>query len=200
MAVDSKYHRYREAGERANVNNVAEYGVPARSLFTSTKVFTLHHHIDITDDNGNLVYESNTKFLSIHRKTDITDVKGRQVAHIEAKVLTLHARHFVTMADGTSFELSNELFHLIKDIFNIEGLGWQLKGNIVGLNFQLYDENGKIVAVIGQKMLSLHDKYCIDIYQPEHEEKVVAILVTLQQIIYERQAAGSGGGAGGSGE
>ena len=200
MPVDSKYHRYRDAGEQANDNNIREYGVPARSLFTSTKVLTLHHHIDITDDNGNLVYESNTKFPSIHRKTDITDAKGRHVAHIEAKILTLHARHYVTMADGSAFELSNELFHLVRDIFSIEGLGWQLRGNIVGLNFQLYDENGEIVAVIGQKFLSLHDKYCIDIYQPEHEEKVVAILVTLQQIIYERQAAGSGGGAGGSGE
>lgn len=194
MAKDSKYLRYRDAGEQVNDNNIREYGVPARSLFTSTKVLTLHHHIDITDDQENIVYESNTKFMSIHRKTDITDAKGRLVAHIEAKVLTLHARHYVTMADGTSFELSNELFHLIKDIFNIEGLGWQLKGNIVGLNFQLYDENGKIVAVIGQKMLSLHDKYCIDIYQPENEEIVVAILVTLQHIIYERQAASGGGG------
>ena len=169
MAKDSKYLRYRDAGEQANDNNIREYGVPARSLFTSTKVLTLHHHIDITDEQGNIVYESNSKFLSLHNKTDITDANGRQKAHIEAKVLTLHARHYVTMADGTSFELSNELFHLVKDIFNIEGLGWQLKGNIVGLNFQLYDENGKIVAVIGQKFLSLHDKYCIDTYQPEHE-------------------------------
>jgi len=35
------------------------------------------------------------------------------------------------MADGTHFELSNELFHIIKDITNIQGLGWQLKGNIL---------------------------------------------------------------------
>ena len=200
MAKDSKYLRYRDAGEQVNDNNIREYGVPARSLFTSTKVLTLHHHIDITDEQGNIVYESNSKFLSLHNKTDITDANGRQIAHIEAKVLTLHARHYVTMADGTSFELSNELFHLVKDIFNIEGLGWQLKGNIVGLNFQLYDENEKIVAVIGQKFLSLHDKYCIDIYQPEHEEKVVAILVTLQHIIYQRGAAASGGAASGSGD
>jgi acetyl-CoA carboxylase carboxyltransferase component len=59
-------------------------------------------------------------------------------------VLTLHERHFVTMADGTYFELSNELWHLIKDITNIEGLGWQLRGNILGLNFELYDENGEV--------------------------------------------------------
>jgi uncharacterized protein YxjI len=194
MAVDSKYHRFREAGEQANINNVAEYGVPARSLFTTSKVFTLHRHMDITDDHGSIVYQSDSKFPSIHDKTDITDAAGAHVAHIERKILTLHERHFITMADGTSFELSNELFHLIKDITNIEGLGWQLRGNILGLNFTLYDENGEVVAVIGQKLLSIHDKYCIDIYQPEHEKTVVAILVTLQHMMKDRAAAASGGG------
>lgn len=194
MAKDSQYHRYREAGEDVNINNAAEYGVPVRSLFTSTKVFTLHHHIDITDEHENIVYEANTQFPSIHDKTDITDASGAQVAHIEAKVLTIHQRHFVTMADGTEFELSNELLHLIKDITNIEGLGWQLRGNILGLNFQLYDENGDVVAVIGQKMLSIHDKFCMDIYKPEHEQKVVAIVVTLQHMLRDRAAASSGGG------
>jgi uncharacterized protein YxjI len=194
MAVDSKYHRFREAGEQANINNVAEYGVPARSLFTTSKVFTLHRHMDITDDHGNIVYQSDSKFPSIHDKTDITDASGAHVAHIERKILTLHERHFITMADGTSFELSNELFHLIKDITNIEGLGWQLRGNILGLNFTLYDENGEVVAVIGQKLLSIHDKYCIDIYQTEHEKTVVAILVTLQHMMKDRAAAASGGG------
>ena len=194
MAVDSKYHRFREAGEQANINNVAEYGVPARSLFTTSKVFTLHRHMDITDDHGNIVYQSDSKFPSIHDKTDITDAAGAHVAHIERKILTLHERHFITMADGTSFELSNELFHLIKDITNIEGLGWQLRGNILGLNFTLYDENGEVVAVIGQKLLSIHDKYCIDIYQPENEKTVVAILVTLQHMMKDRAAAASGGG------
>ena len=179
MAVDSKIHRYREAGEQANVNNVEEYGKPAHSLFTTSKVFTLHRHIDITDGDGNIVYQADTKFPSIHDKTDISDANGIHVAHIERKLLTIHERHFINMADGTSFELSNELFHLIKDITNLEGLDWQLRGNILGLNFTLHDENNNIVAVIGQKMLSIHDKYCIDIYQPEHEQKVVTILVTL---------------------
>ena len=41
-----------------------------------------------------------------------------------------------------------EFFHIIKDITNIEGLGWQLRGNILGLNFQLYDADGGIIAVI----------------------------------------------------
>lgn len=191
MGVFSKYIRFREAGEQANVNNVAEFGEPALSLFTTSKVFTLHRHIEITDSQEKMLYEANTKFPSLHDKTDITDAAGNHVAHIERKLLTLHERHFVTMADGTKFELANELFHLIKDITNIEGLGWQLRGNIAGLNFQLYGPNEDIIAVVSQKLLSIHDKYCIDIYQTEYEHQVVAILVTLQHMMRDRAAASS---------
>ena len=191
MGVFSKVHRFREAGEAANVNNVERFGEPRRSLFTSTKVMTLHHRIEITDGGENVVYRAETKFPSLHDKTEIYDASGAHIAHIERKVLTLHERHFVTMADGTAFELSNELFHLVKDITNIEGLGWQLRGNILGLNFELYDRNGEIIAVIAQKMFSLHDKYCVDIYRPEAEPVVVAILITLQHMIKDREARAS---------
>lgn len=198
MGVFSKYHRFREAGEEANINNVQRFGEPAVSLFTTTKVFTLHHHIDITNSREEVVYEANTKFPSIHDKTDITDAEGRFVAHIERKLLTLHQRHFITMGDGTKFEISNELFHLVKDIMNIEGPGWQIRGNIAGLNFELYDEHGEIIAVIGQKMFSIHDKYCIDIYRTEYQDTIVAVLVTLQHMIKDREAASVHSSAGGS--
>ncbi len=188
MGVFSNIHRFREAGEEANVNNVQEYGQPVRSLFTSSKVISLHKNTDITDEAGNIVYHSRTKFPSLHDKTDITGANGEPVAHIERKILTLHERHFITMADGTAFQLSNELWHIVKDVSNIEGLGWVLRGNIIGLNFQLWDEQDNIIAVISQKFLSLHDKYCVDIYRPEAEKTVIAILVTLQHMMKDRES------------
>ena len=191
MGVFSKYHRFHEEGEQANVNNVERFGEPAKSLYTSTKVFTLHHRIEITDDQGEVVYRAQSKAISLHDRTELFDAQGSSVARIWKKVLTLHERHFIAMSDGTEFQLSNELWHLVKDITNIEGLGWQLRGNIIGLNFELYDTDGSVIAVIGQKMLSLHDKYCIDIYRPEHEQKVVAILVTLQHMIRDRENSSS---------
>ncbi len=142
-------------------------------------------------ENERIVYQADTQFPSLHDKTDIKDAAGRQVAHIESKLLSMHERHFVTMWDGLRFELSNELFHLVKDITNIEGLGWQLQGNILGLNFELYDRDGSIIAVISQKMMSLHDKYCVDIYRPELEQLVVAILITLQHMVSDREASSS---------
>ncbi len=187
MGVFSKYMRFREAGEAANVNNVERFGEPVKSLFTTSKVFTIHKKMDITDDRENVVYHAESRFLSFLDKTDIVNAQGEHVAHIERKLLSFHERHFITMADGKRFEMANELFHLVKDVTNIEGLGWQLRGNIAGLNFELYDERDQVIAVIGQKLVSLHDKYCIDLYQPEFEEITVAILVTLQHMMKDRE-------------
>ena len=103
------------------------------------------------------------------------------------------------MADGTKFELSNQLWHLVKDISDIEGLGWQLRGNIAGLNFELYDGQENIIAVIGQKMFSIHDKWCVDIYKKQYEKIVVAILIALQHMIKDREASSSGSSSGSSG-
>jgi len=192
------FSHFRETGESADSDIVERFGEPKRSLFTSTKMLSLKHKIDITDADDNVIYHSESKVISLHDKTDITDASGSQVAHIEKKVFTLHERHMVEMADGTSFELSNELFHLVKDITNIEGLGWQLRGNIIGLNFELYDKDESLIALTSQKMISLHDKYCIDIYKPEYEKEVVAIVVTLQHIISDREAAAAAAASAGS--
>ncbi len=191
MGIFSNIHRYREAGEGMNYNNLEEFGEPAYSLFTSSKVFSLHHKIDVTDEKGILKYHAETKFPSLHDRTYISDAHGHLISYVYRKFFTLHERHFIEMESGLSFEMATEWFHIIKDIMNIEGLAWQLRGNILGLNFQLYDQNGDVVALISQKMLSLHDKYCIDIYQPDYEEVVVTILITLQHMMNDREVSSS---------
>ena len=190
------YQRYSGPGEAADIRNKETYGDPAKSLYTSSDVFTLHHRIEITDEAGNAVYRAETQFPSIHDKTDIYTADGRHVAYFERKLLTLHEIHYVDMDNGKSFTLSNELMHLIKDVTNIEGLGWVIDGNIIRLNFTIKDEKGKLLAVVSQKAISIHDKFAIDIYKPEYEEEIVALVITLQHMIRDREnsaAAGSGG-------
>ncbi|MBR3330591.1 MAG: LURP-one-related family protein [Mogibacterium sp.] len=190
------HQRYSGPGEAADIRNKETYGDPAKSLYTSSDVFTLHHRIEITDEAGNAVYRAETQFPSIHDKTDIYTADGRHVAYFERKLLTLHEIHYVDMDNGKSFTLSNELMHLIKDVTNIEGLGWVIDGNIIQLNFTIKDEKGKLLAVVSQKAISIHDKFAIDIYKPEYEEEIVALVITLQHMIRDREnsaAAGSGG-------
>ena len=101
--------------------------------------------------------------------------------------MSFHEEHYITMADGKQITLSNELFHVFRDITNVKGLGWQLQGNVVGLNFTLFDQNSEPIASIGQKAISLHNRYSIDLYQPRHEKIVVAIVIQLQKMLMARR-------------
>ncbi len=51
----------------------------------------------------------------------------------------------------------------------------------------LFDQNGEAVAAIGQKLISIHNRYSIDLYQPQHEAVVVAIVIQLQKMLTARR-------------
>lgn len=182
-AVDS----VNNAAESIGKSTVTDYGEPEYTLYTALKLGDLHRRIDVTDEDGNLKYYTKSNIIAIKGKTDIMDAQGNLIAHLEKKPISLHEKHFITMADGRNFTLSNELLHVIKDVTNIEGLGWQLKGNILGLSFNLLDEHGLPIATVGQKMLSIHDKYSIEIYKPDYEQIVVAIVIQLEKMIEARR-------------
>lgn len=191
LLIMRSQQRYSEPGMKQDSRNEVEYGAPVKRLYTSSKVFTLHHRIEVTDENENVVYRAETKFPSIHDKTDIFDANGRHVAYFERKLITLHEVHYVDMDNGKSFTLSNELLHIIRDVTNIEGLGWRIEGNFLQLNFTIKDADGELIALVSQKLISLHDKYALDIYKPEYEEEAVALLITLQHMVNDRESAAS---------
>ena len=175
-----------QAAAEGSRTTLEDYGEPEYSLYTALQLGELHRRIDITDEEGDLKYYTQSGIIAIKGKTDIMDAEGNVIAHLEKRPVSLHEKHFITMADGRNFTLSNELFHIIRDVTNIEGLGWQLQGNIIGLSFNLLDENGQPVARVGKQAVSIHDKYCIGIYQPEQEEVVVAIVIQLEKMIEAR--------------
>lgn len=184
--------RYHEAGEAADERNLGDFGVPAKTLYTSSKILTLHNQIDITDENEKPVYQSMSKVLSLHDRTQINRTDGTLVANMHRPFFTLHERHFIEMANGKSFTIASELWHIARHIIHIEELGWTINGHILEMNYYISDEKENVVAVVGEKKISLHDKFCIDIYQPEYEEEVIAILITLIHMLQDRRRASSG--------
>ena len=171
MGLFSKIQKYHKAGESVNENNILDFGEPARSLYTALQLGNLHRQIDITDESGKVLYYTKSSVFALKGKTEIYDADGNQIAHLEKKPVSLHEKHF----------------HVVKDVTNIEGLGWQLRGNFIGLNFNLLDENGEPIATVSKKMISVHDKYCIDLYQTKHEQKVVAIVIQLEKMLEQRE-------------
>ena len=175
------------AGEGPSQMNLEKYGAPARSLYTELKLGDLHQKVEVKDEQGQTLYWTKSAIVAIKGKTDIFDASDALVAHLEKKPISMHEEHYITMADGTQITLSNRLFQVFKDVTDIKGLDWKLQGNVIGLNFILFDQNSEPVAAIGQKALSIHNRFSIDLYQPQHEKTVVAIVISLQKMLAARR-------------
>ena len=187
MSLFSGISGFHTAQDGPSEINTEQFGLPVRSLYTELDPGDMHQQISVMDEQGNTLYRTRSSVFVLTGKTDVFDADGTLVAHLEKKPISLHEKHYITMADGRRFTLSNELFHIVKDITNIEGLDWQIRGNIVGLNFVLFDQNSAPIAAIGQKLISMHDRYSIDLYQPQHEKIVVAIVIQLQKMLNARR-------------
>ena len=120
MVCMNLFSHYHDQDDSSNIEVQEMYGKPAKSLFISTEVFSFHQATEVTDANDQVVYYSNSKFLSFVDDTTVFDAKGNEISNITRKMFSFHGRHYIAMHDGTNFELSNELFHLIKDSTNIE--------------------------------------------------------------------------------
>ena len=189
FSVSLIFQRYHSAGEGTDIRNYKEYGEPAKSLYTSRYLFSFHKDIDVTDENDNVVYHSSSKLLSFTNETTITDWQDRVVATIEKKLFSLHSTHYIDVVGGKSFELSKELFRIFDMKFTIDELGWTLQGDISNLNFVLYNNQERVIAVVGQKLISMRDKYSIDLYDVNEEATIVAIVITLENMLMAIRSA-----------
>ncbi len=153
--------------------------------FTITgRLASAHKKIDITNAEGEVVYTVSSKVASIHHTGYVTDARtGKQIAEINAKVVSLHHIYYVDMADGTSFQLSTEFFHL-KDIKDIPELNLQLRGNVMDFNFSVVDlTTNEEVARAHRHLASLHRIFDLEVLDESRVDELVCIFVVLKRMI-----------------
>ena len=160
----------------------------ALQLRISSKLGSLlRNKIDVLDAHDNVVFRVHSKAVSMTDQTFIEDAAGNEVATIKAKLVSIHGTYEVAMADGVSFELSQELFRL-RDVVRIDALGWTLRGkNVLGFDFDICDERGGIVARAHREALSLRDTYVVDVLDRSHTDEIVAVFVVMKHLVERRQ-------------
>lgn len=156
-------------------------------LQIKSKLASIHDKMDITNENGEKMYHVQSKVFSIHNFTYLTRATGEEVAKISRKVVSVHDTHYIEMNGGPTIELKEELFHLTKDVLNIDALGWQLLGDIVQHDYRLVDGQGTLLAETRRKWVTVHNTYEVDVLDEDNMDLIAAILVTLDKIVTEHQ-------------
>ncbi|MDD3278176.1 MAG: LURP-one-related family protein [Lachnospiraceae bacterium] len=163
-------------------------------IFMRSKIVSLKHEIDVTDENRKKIYEVTSRFISIHDKTVLVNTQtDKVVAEIHRKPISIHEVYYVDMADGTKFEFSSQLFKIIHEEIDIKGLNWMISGNLLQHDFDVLDETGSVVASSHKKWVSLHEAYEIEVMDEARLDIIVAIYAVLDHIIATRESNAADG-------
>ena len=156
-------------------------------LHAKSKMLSIHKKMEIMDEADQVLYTVESKAISIHDTTYVRNAAGETIATITHKPISLHETHDVTFADGSVVEVSTEWFHVMRDVIDLEGLGWQMRGDVLQHNYEFVNQLGAVLARTHQKWVSLHDVYYIDVLDESQVDRIVAIYVALERIIRERE-------------
>lgn len=154
-------------------------------LYVNEKLFSLHNKFYVTDENDNNVYEISSKIMSIGHKTTINDMNGNTLIYIEQEIFHLMPNYNVYINNELSFKISKKI-SFWKNNYSISN-GYRVEGGAMMYNFTIYDDNNNEVGSIKRKMISVGDKYEIDIIDESKKEIVLGIIVAISNEINDIQ-------------
>ena len=125
------------------------------------------------------------EFFSLGKKLHLYDMTGNEVAFIRQKI-SLKPRFFVYIRGIETAEIVREFS--LRPRYTIHGLGWEVRGNFSGHDFEVFDRERCIVRV-HKAWLSWGDSYEIDVLDDRDEINALAVVLAIDAVIAETTVA-----------
>ncbi len=149
------------------------------------KIFSLSDRFHIQDEYGNIRFEVEGKIFSLGNKLRIYDMDGRELIYIEQKLWRLLPEYNIYKGSSLVARVKRELT-FFKPRFTIESQYGDLTidGDIFAHNFNIL-KNGRPIAWVSKKWMSLSDTYTVEIAPGEDEAFILSLAIVLDQILYD---------------
>ena len=154
-------------------------------LYVNEKLFSIHNKFYVKDENEQDVYEISSKVFSIGAKTTISDMSGNKVAYIAQEIFHLTPHYNVFVNDQKICQIKKK-FQLMKNDYELTN-GYRVEGNIFAYDFVIYDNTDTPIGSIKRALISIGDKYEIEIFDETKLNIVLAIIVAITNDINRSQ-------------
>ena len=147
-------------------------------LLFKQRFFSWLDSYDVFDEDGQTVYTVKGQ-LSWTHKLKIFDVNDRVVGTVEEAFLTWLPRFEIYIGDRYVGCIKKE-FTFFTPKFSIDCNGWSVKGDFFEWDYEIYDGNGSLVAVISKEVFNFTDTYSIDLKDDSNVLGVLMLCLTMQ--------------------
>ena len=138
----------------------------------------------IKDEAGREAFYVDGKVFSFGDKLSFKDRDGQEVALIDQKLLSFGAQYEIARGGTTVAVVKKHLFTLFRARFTVDVPGpddLEAKGNFLEHEY-VFERDGRDVARISKKWLSLSDSYAIDINEGEDDVVILAAAVVIDLV------------------
>jgi uncharacterized protein YxjI len=143
----------------------------------------------IKDEAGRAAFYVDGKVFSFGDKLSFKDRDGKEVVLIDQKLLSFGPQYEIVRGGTTVAVVKKHLFTLFRARFTVDVPGpddLEAKGNFLEHEY-VFERDGRDVARISKKWLSLSDSYAIDINEGEDDVVILAAAVVIDLVSHPDQ-------------
>ena len=150
------------------------------NLYIKQKVFSWGDKFTVKDSNGEDRYYVEGEIFSWGKKLHVYDMRGNEVAFIKQELFTLLPRYSVFIGDDQVAEIVKE-FSLFFPRYSIEGLGWEIQGQLLAHDHEV-TQGGHPIVTIRKEWMTWGDTYELDIAEQNDEIIALAVVLTIDAV------------------
>jgi uncharacterized protein YxjI len=141
----------------------------------------------IKDESGQERFFADGHAFSIGDALTFKDMQGNVLAEVRQKLLSI-GKTFDIYRGGTRVAtVKKRIFTLFRDAFDVvdETQGdFDAEGNFFDLDYRI-TRDGRVVATISKKLLSLRDSYTIDVAEGEDDVLILCIATVIDMCSHD---------------
>ena len=153
------------------------------------KILSWGDDFKIRDESGHDSFYVDGKVFSFGDKLSFKDNDGKELVFIDQKLLSFGPQYEIIRGGTTVAVVKKQLFTLFRARFTVDVPGpddLEAKGNFLEHEY-VFERDGRDVARISKKWLSLSDSYAIDINEGEDDVVILAAAVVIDLVSHPDQ-------------
>ena len=142
----------------------------------------------IRDESGREAFRVDGKVLTLRDALVLEDSAGNTLAHIHRKLLSIGKTYKIAREGGPDISVHKSLFSPLHCKFHVDAGGDELeaRGDLFDHEYT-FTRNGREIASISKKWLSVRDTYGIDIADGEDHALILACTVAIDRMCHEEE-------------
>lgn len=147
-------------------------------LIFKQRMFSWFDSYDIYDENEQTVYTVEGQLAWGHC-FKIFDRSGTCLGMVKQRIMTFLPKFEIYLGEDCYQGCITKEFAFFKPSFNIDYIGWQVRGDFWEWDYEVVDRNENVIATVSKELFRWTDTYTIEVVDPKNALQALMLVLAI---------------------